>query len=93
MVEYSNKLNFSSYSCRSFLHTQQHFGEIKQCGIIYSGAYVYIAQTFLQLTPLSHNLNNPDILIQNQTTHFINIDKTYPGCFGILSSEFFLTFN
>lgn len=92
---YSKKHNFSSDlgDLQFIFHTQQHFDEIKQCDIIYKSTYVYTAQTFLQLTPLSHNLNNTDILIQNQTPPLINMDKTYPGCFGILSIEFFLTFN
>lgn len=74
-------------------YTHSNTDETKRCVIFYTCTNVYITETFLRLTPLPHNLNNPDILIQNQTTHFINIDKTYPGCFGILSGDFFFTFN
>lgn len=53
----------------------------------------WLTQTFSPAHPLSHNLNNPDILIQELSNRLLNLHKTYPGRFNILSVEFFLTFN
>lgn len=55
--------------------------------------WVLINTNFFPSSPLSHNLNNPDILIQELSNNLLNLHQTYPGCFNILSVEFFLTFN
>lgn len=55
--------------------------------------WVLINTNFSPAHPLSHNLNNPDILIQELSNRLLNLHETYPGRFNILSVEFFLTFN
>ena len=55
--------------------------------------WVLINKNFSPSLPFSHNLNNPDILIQELSNRLLNLHETYPGRFNILSVEFFLTFN
>ncbi len=55
--------------------------------------WVLINTNFFPSSPLSHNLNNPDILIQELSNRLLYLHQTYPGRFNILSVEFFLTFN